>query len=247
MQIITFLIVTKNSLSYLKNCINSIINQTAKNYLILIIDGASCDGTISYIKKLNNKNIKFISEPDQGIYDAMNKGLNLIESDWIIHLGSDDTLYSNTVLEEINSKAPFSNKLGLVYGSGIMGRKRLKNKFSKKLYFGNCLNHQCVIYNAKLLKKYGYDTTYIVGADYKLNLLLLKSSTASLYIPIIITNYGSEGISSTNLSLARYEEYKVRTEILGVIFGGFINLIKRVKICLSSYFNKFILYIGINN
>jgi putative colanic acid biosynthesis glycosyltransferase len=233
---ITFLIVSKNSLPFLKICLNSILSQSYKNFNILIIDGASTDGTANFLNSISDPRLTFISEKDNGIYDAMNKGINLIETDWMLHLGSDDSLFSPMVLRQIMELFPISKDIDIIYGRGIIGDKIIRNSFSRRLFLGNCLNHQCVIYKTKLLKTYLYDATYKIGADYKLNLQLLKQGTKSLYTPVIITNYGNEGISSSDMDTARKEELRVRSELFG-FFNAF--LLNSIKIIRWKFFSRF--------
>lgn len=226
---ITFLIVTRNSLGFLRNCLDSILSQTDPFFNILIVDGASTDGTSIFLQSISDPRLKYISETDEGIYDAMNKGIDLIQTEWILHLGSDDTLYSPFVMVELNKLLAVSRDTGLIYGRGVIGKRLLINSFTKRLYLGNCMNHQCVIYKSKLLKEYRYDMTYKIGADYKLNLQLLNKGVISKFTPLIITKYGDEGISSSNIFLARNEELRARLEVMGSFWGPIFNALKKLR------------------
>ena len=94
---ISIITVVKNNAKDLENCILSVLNQNYKNFEHIIIDGKSTDGTIDIIKKYNSKIYKWVSEEDNGLYDAMNKGINLATGDIIGILNSDDIFYENAL------------------------------------------------------------------------------------------------------------------------------------------------------
>ena len=100
---LTLITATYNSSQFIESCMNSVLLQTYKNIEYIIIDGASKDDTIEKVTKLasGNEFIKVISEPDEGIYDALNKGVDLATGDIIGFVHSDDFLVSNSVLSDI--------------------------------------------------------------------------------------------------------------------------------------------------
>jgi len=103
--IITIITATYNSVSVLERCIQGVISQTYKNIEFIIIDGNSKDETVAIIKKYSNHIFKWISEPDKGVYDAWNKGIDLATGSWITFIGSDDLLYPDAIqnyVEHIN-------------------------------------------------------------------------------------------------------------------------------------------------
>ena len=98
----SILIATKNSEKYLQRCLDSLRVQSFSEYEIIIIDDLSNDSTAQIVQE-NKELIKyFISEPDEGIYDAWNRGLNYATSEWIIFLGSDDIMLPGTLLKYYN-------------------------------------------------------------------------------------------------------------------------------------------------
>ena len=88
---------------FIEQTIKSILSQTYKNFEIIVVDGKSSDGTIKEIENKKNYFSKYIIEKDNGIYDAMNKGINFIDSDWTIFLNSGDTFFDNSTLFTVNS------------------------------------------------------------------------------------------------------------------------------------------------
>ena len=99
---ISIITVTYNSAKVLKDCINSVINQKYNMIEHIMIDGASTDNTMSILKKNQSHSTKLISEPDRGIYDAMNKGINLADGEIIGFLNSDDFYANNEVLSKVS-------------------------------------------------------------------------------------------------------------------------------------------------
>ena len=97
----------------------SVFAQTFTDYEYIIVDGASTDGTVEWLR--TQSDIRWVSEPDKGIYDAMNKGVQMAKGEWILFLNARDTLFHNEVLQQI---APFlQNEYGLVYGDIVKERK----------------------------------------------------------------------------------------------------------------------------
>lgn len=118
---ITIVIPTYNCEGTIKNAVDSIFNQSFKNVEILIIDGNSTDNTLKALQEYSEKkrNLILYSEKDDGIYDAMNKGLTLAKGEWIYFMGGDDTLYETTTLEKVVEIQKDSNN-NIIYGNVII-------------------------------------------------------------------------------------------------------------------------------
>ena len=130
---ISIITVVKNNKDTIEKNILSLLNQNYKNYEHIIIDGGSEDGTIEIINKYK-KNIKyFISEADNGIYDAMNKGIDIVEGDIIGILNADDYYFSNA-LEIVNNYFKKYNEIDFLFGS--VKKHTLQTGFIPKRYFG---------------------------------------------------------------------------------------------------------------
>src|ERR1043166_6204978 len=98
---ISIITVCYNSERYIKDAIDSVLHQTYKDIEYIIVDGASKDKTVEIIKSYGNRITKFVSEPDKGIYDAMNKGLKMASGDYLGILNSDDFYIDNNVIENV--------------------------------------------------------------------------------------------------------------------------------------------------
>ncbi|MCZ2207565.1 glycosyltransferase family 2 protein [Cylindrospermopsis raciborskii] len=228
-ETISIIIPTLNSYLDLKLCIKSVLEQTYKEKEIIVIDGGSTDSTITYLKQISG-NVKYISGSDGGIYDAMNKGIEIATGEWILFLGDDDRLINEDVLSEVFGKRFISSSVQIIYGDGICGQRILVNSFSWKLLKGNSINHQCIFYRRQaVFAQNRYDTGYLVGADYKLNLLLYKSGFLALKVPILISNFGDGGISQRKIMIGRSEENLARIDTLGFLVGTVLNILVKIK------------------
>jgi glycosyltransferase involved in cell wall biosynthesis len=176
---ITIIIPSFNAETYINHCLESLINQSFKDYEILVIDGLSTDNTLSIVKTFSTQNdrILSISEKDNGVYDAMNKGIEKASGEWLLFLGSDDQLYDNHVLSGMAAILKLSLS-DFVYGNvQIIGDTSwakdgdiYDGEFSREKLFGKNICHQGIFYRRSVFSKLGnYDTDYKTSADWDLN------------------------------------------------------------------------------
>lgn len=202
MPFFSLIIPTYNSAIFLQKAIDSITSQTFSDYEIVFVDGVSKDNTIQLIEDTKRSypgKINYISEPDKGIYDAMNKGIDLAAGEWLYFMGSDDRLFSPDVLEKIYWNIQ-KESTDLIYGN-------VTGESSKKHYVYNTIDlvlsqgihHQSIFYKKAIFDTTGkYDPFFKVAADYHLTLKVFCSSHfKTSYINIDICNYGESGLSST--------------------------------------------------
>tara|TARA_B110000238_G_C15987015_1_gene378592 strand:+ start:53 stop:787 length:735 start_codon:yes stop_codon:yes gene_type:complete len=166
---ISIITVTKNSEKFLEENIESLAKQTYRNFEHIIIDGVSTDRTLEIIKRNSGRITKWSSEPDQSLYYAMNKGLNLCSGDVIGILNSDD-IYFPEALATVN-KYFINNKIDFLFGS-VFKHKLMHGFFPKKIYwtFGFYTTHSVGFFIKKTAQdKIGpYNTKYKWSADYDL-------------------------------------------------------------------------------
>lgn len=203
---ITIITVCYNSESTIEKTILSVASQTYKNIEYLIIDGNSKDTTINIVKSNQHIITKWISEPDKGLYDAMNKGIDLATGDLIGILNSDDTFSTNFVLEEI-AKFHQDNNIDASVGNIIQHKEngrvvRLyssKNWNPKKLKIGFMPPHPSIFFKKDLFTKFGtYDLGFKIGADYELiTRFFLKNNISWKYSNITTTSMLIGGLSSS--------------------------------------------------
>ncbi len=205
MPILSVIIPTYNSEKTIESCLTSLIFQTYQNFEICILDGCSSDETISKAKNICSsfKNLKIISEPDQGVYDAMNKGIDIAQGDWLYFIGSDDELVDINVFTDIFKNSTLK-KYGIVYGNArVLGDTSWGKTGQvydgifniRKLLVKN-ICHQAIFYRKELFQRFGkYNLKYPVCADWEMNIRLF-TKTDSLYLDRIIANFYSGGLSS---------------------------------------------------
>ena len=199
MNRISIITVVYNMVDEIEKTILSIINQTYSDFEYIIIDGASTDGTIDVIKKYEDKISFWISEPDSGIYDAMNKGVSKCTGVYCNFMNAGDCFYDNNVLERIFTKGRTEDVL---HGVTITDKGRITKPIAPKdlslfFFYRTSLGHQATFIKTELLRKYPYDTKYHIVADAKFfieALILNNHSYIALSEKVCI--YDTTGISS---------------------------------------------------
>ena len=172
---ISIITVCYNAVQIIEETILSVINQTYTNIEYIIIDGGSNDGTVDIINKYNDKISYWVSEPDKGIYDAMNKGIEKATGEWVNFMNAGDSFCSLSVISELNREGAFDS-CDLVYGD-VIGKYKIGNRLLKA---GNLKNitktmqfsHQSTFAKCSLMKENLYVLTYRLAADYNFILSL---------------------------------------------------------------------------
>jgi glycosyltransferase involved in cell wall biosynthesis len=221
--LITIITATYNSGKTLEKTFDSILNQRIKDIEYIVIDGSSTDNTVEIIMYYEalfaNKNIdfKWLSEPDNGIYDAWNKGLKLSRGNWITFLGSDDYYSNNKVLNKVsifleqNPDIDWAySKVNLIDKKGKVVRKFKESwrwsKFKKHMY----VPHAGSFHNFSYFKNFGFfDANFKVAGDYEM-LLRKKKNLRTIFIDIETVQMLNEGVSNTNVINAFNEEIKAK-------------------------------------
>jgi glycosyltransferase involved in cell wall biosynthesis len=204
---------TYNSGKTIADTIESIITQNYIDLEYIVIDGNSTDETKEIISSYQNKvNIKLISEPDKGIYDAMNKGVRMATGDIIGILNSDDFYYDDTVLSKVNNIFELNADIDAVYGDLVYVNKDNTAKQTRywkagqyeeeKLDYGWIIPHPTFFVKRDVYEKCEkiFDTSFLLAADYELLLRLLKITKIKVrYIPETLVSMREGGASANNL------------------------------------------------
>ena len=170
---ISIITVVYNRVNTIEQLINSVITQSYPNIEFIIIDGGSNDGTLDIIRKYNSRITKWISEPDTGIYNAMNKGVKLATGDYIEFIGSDDSLVNNDVIKKIvpllNEKTDILSCTEYLVYPREKRQKIYSNDFARnrRKYNGGMVGHAAMFTRKEVLEKYPFDESYKIVADYK--------------------------------------------------------------------------------
>lgn len=195
MPTISIITVCYNAEKEIERTIKSVVSQTYTDKEYVIIDGASKDGTLNIINKYKDNIQKVVSEPDKGIYDAMNKGIKAATGEWIIMMNAGDVFASDTVLEEIFSTQIPEDK-SFLYSDVLMHQG--KNwQVCPMSFKGGALNHQCVIYKKKLHERIGWYivTKKLIVSDYLFFIQVPEEET--LKVDTIIAKYDGGGASTS--------------------------------------------------
>ncbi|CAN5398162.1 glycosyltransferase family 2 protein [soil metagenome] len=219
---VSIITVVYNNNKTIKEAISSVQKQSFKNVEHIIVDGGSTDGTIDAIKASIDKKTVFISEKDNGLYDALNKGIKLATGDIIGILHSDDLFNSTEVISNIVDVF-YKNKVDSVYADLVYVNRQNCDKivrnwksgdFSKsKFLLGWMPPHPTFFVKKEIFSKYGaYDTNFRSAADYELMLrLLYKNNISTYYIQKTLVRMrqgGESNKSIRNRLKANHEDYK---------------------------------------
>ena len=214
LPLISIITVVFNGEKYLEETIQSVINQTYPNVEYIIIDGGSTDGTLDIIKKYEHAIDYWVSEPDRGIYDAMNKGIVLKMGKWVAFLGAGDvyTDYATqTYVNEIWQSEDIeyiSSKIGITKGENFLrtvGCKWDWKIFSKYMNVG----HVGSMHNEQLFKKLGlFDIKYNIAGDYDF-LLRSGDKLRALFIDQVLAYMDAKGVSNSNIKVFK-ETYEAK-------------------------------------
>jgi glycosyltransferase involved in cell wall biosynthesis len=240
--LITIITVVYNDVNSIEETILTVINQTYKNIEYIIIDGGSNDGTTDIIKKYEDRISYWSSEIDKGIYDAMNKGINKSNGEWIIFINAKDSFYSNDILSKINFNLEYDviyGKTNIIYehGNYILSPRSVKYLLKRMIF---C--HQSVFVKRRLLLLYPFDLEYQVASDYNLFYTLYTKNHYFKTENICIANFNAEdGLSAKNLALLLKENLAINKNISAYIAGMIRYKISQfVKFLIPSFYPTFI-------
>ena len=215
MKLFSIITICKNDLDNLKKTVKSVAVQNFKNYEYLIVDGGSNDGSLDYIKSI--RNIEYISEPDNGIYDAMNKGINISNGSYICFMNSGDVFYDKFVLNNIAKEIWKDSKIDFFYGDVVYPsfcQYIIKNpkKILKFLLFRGGICHQSWILKREIYHAVnGFDLSFKVLADYELLLkVIIEKKISYKHIPIPVVKYKGGGFSLSNIKANEKEREIIR-------------------------------------
>lgn len=212
----SIIIPTYNAEKTIENCLKSILNQQYKNYEILIIDGVSNDQTLNIVRSFVNERIKIFSEPDTGIYDAMNKGITIAKGEWLYFLGSDDKLYNDKVLQKIALIAQ-NQEAKVIYGNVLMddtGQLYCGKVNDVEILYKN-ICQQAIYYKNQIFKNQHFDLRFKVFADHDFNLKLFQYDYNQIfYTDLLIANYSNSGFSSKTTDDFSIELNDIRKDFL---------------------------------
>ena len=215
---ISIIVPTCNCAVDLQGMFDSIVCQTFTDYEVIIVDGDSTDGTMEVVyanqSRFPKGCLQFISEPDGGVYDAMNKGIAVSHGEWLYFMGADDRLYDGYCLDNLYAFLDDNTDMVLC---DIHSPKhgRCSSRFSWMTYLRNTIHHQGVVYRRSLFADRGYDITLQVMGDYEMNLYLYKKGCRMRRAGFILAEHLPGGLSGSMRWINYSEETRVRNRYLG--------------------------------
>ena len=246
---LSIITINRNNAEGLEKTLRSVAAQSFREFEYIVIDGASTDGSVEVIKKYEAQfaHLKWVSEPDRGIYNALNKGVHKTTGDYIQILNSGDCLASNDILERMLAALEEAGNPSILYGNMVKcfpdGRKMVDKCFAGQeitmlgMYTGT-LNHDPAYIRRDLFEKYGYyDENLKIVSDWKWYLqAIVLGDEKPQYVDLDVTLFDMTGISETNKKLDKEERDAVLEQLFPRTiladyerFASPIDMIKRLQ------------------
>jgi glycosyltransferase involved in cell wall biosynthesis len=239
---LSIITIVYNNVKDIERTMLSVLNQTYSNIEYIVIDGASSDGTLAVIKKYENKLGRLISEKDNGIYDAMNKGLSFATGDYVLFMNSGDEIYDNTTVEKVFATGDDAD---IYYGETEMFDENWKSLGQRRhqapvafnwqsFKYGMNISHQAIYIKRNLAEP--YDLQYKYSADIDWIIKIAKRSQKIINTNLYVAKYLVGGMSKQKHRESLKERFKIFSHYYGVI----PNVINHVVIAinLAFYFLK---------
>ncbi len=223
----TFSIITVsyNEVKNIQRTLDSIGRQTCHDYELIVVDGGSTDGTVDLIRQYEHNITWWCSEPDRGIYNAMNKGVSHAIGDYLIFMNSGDAFYNNQVLAEVLNRGIHADVIeGYVIRTDKKRRLRERYKDIYVQLFTDTLSHQGAFIKRELLVAHPYDERYKIVADWKLWLeTIILEGRSYAHVDTTIAYVDMTGISSVNVKQRLEEREAVIHELFPPSIVGLIQ------------------------
>jgi glycosyltransferase involved in cell wall biosynthesis len=242
LPLVTVITAVYNAEAVLDKCLESVIHQDYPNVEHIVIDGGSKDGTLDILRRYEDRIALWISEPDAGVYDAWNKGLDLARGTWISFLGADDEYLPGAISAYMNLAREYpaadylSSPIKFLHPDGFsrtFGGPWMWPRFSRVM----CSIHVGSMHRSRLFDQYGrFDTSYRITGDYEF-LLRPQGKLQSAFLPIVSVCMRVGGISDSTAAL--HEAYRAKVETGG---RGWIPAKAELYIALLKYRVKAVLH-----
>ena len=210
--LVSIITVVLNGEEHLNKTLNSVINQTYENLEYIVVDGGSTDGTIDNIKKYEDKIDYWVSEKDNGIYDAMNKGIDLATGEWINFMNVGDELHNHSILTHIFTHHNYQ-EIKVIYGNHELiypgGHPRLvKAGLIKNFWKGEQFCHQSSFVKTSYLKLYKFNHCKKIAADFEFYYKSIQNNAKFKFVDLTVAKFITGGVSDVkriNSILERWE------------------------------------------
>ena len=210
---ISIITIVRNDAPALERTISSVSQQFLKNYEFIIIDGGSVDGTVDVISSHADLVSSWVSEPDQGIYDAMNKGLTHAKGEWVIFLNAGDIFPDDFTLKQLSDGISAVPQAEVIYGDSIAGYGQFqiyrKAGSPAELWKGMFCNHQSMLFRRKLFYHREFRTDLDIAGDHEFVYRIHNEGFTFSYFPIAVVTWHTRGVSNRRQVKSVIERYKM--------------------------------------
>jgi len=245
-MVLSIITVNLNNKAGLLETIESVVTQNFVDYEYIVIDGGSIDGSLEVINKFSKQIAYWISEPDNGIYHAMNKGIAKAKGEWIIFMNSGDIFINNEVVKKVFTR-DINLTTKIIYGNALFkGSNKIERPFplSKSHFLFATICHQSLFVRSELFCHYGkFDLNYIIVSDKEWIMRIYLAKNHFSYINLDICLCDPVGFSSKNIELFVAETKKIEIQYFTSIEIFFFRLRKylqrRLQFSPRSLLNKY--------
>lgn len=214
---LSIITVNLNNRDGLQKTIDSVVSQTFKDFEWIVIDGGSTDGSKELIEQYSDHFAYWVSEPDKGIYNAMNKGVRIAQGEYIQFLNSGDWFWENTVLEEVFSFHPTAeivySDFNFVEKNTVKETRRYPDILSLKEYLDHGICHNSSFFKKHILLDNPYNEDFFISSDIEIYIKAILENHSFFHIPVVLIGYDTTGVSS-NYILGGEESKKIREELI---------------------------------
>lgn len=254
---LSIITINLNNRAGLQKTMSSVLSQTFTDYEYIVIDGGSIDGSVDVIKEHEKKITYWVSEPDKGIYNAMNKGIARTTGDWVCFLNSGDQYFSESAVASAMDSTSFVKDVCPIYFFDYIYSKNDHSSFkisseevdNKSRIFIKGFGHPSTFYKRTMFSQIGlFDESFVISGDRELYLrAIIKYKLAYKYISISVSTFNEGGISTNSKykELLQNEEKAIRKQYFStsenILFGNrlFQNImrVRIIHVMLSTVFN----------
>lgn len=226
MNKLSVITVTYNAEKTLERTLKSVSGQTYPYVEHIVVDGKSEDHTVSLIQKYGNSALKWVSEPDKGLYDAMNKAVTMTTGDYLCFLNAGDTFYTDDTVERMMNSFEAASPPDIIYGETAIVDDSGKFLFMRRLSVPETLSwksfkqgmvvcHQAFIVKKTIFEPYSLD--YRFSADVDWCIRMMKKSRRIHNTHLTLINYLNEGVTTANRKASLKERYRIMVKHYGQV------------------------------
>ena len=244
---LSIITINYNNCEGLKKTIDSVLAQTCNDFEWIVIDGGSTDGSRELLEQHAGRFAFWVSEPDKGIYNAMNKGIDHAQGDYLLFLNSGDWFYNNTSLQRC-----FAHDFNadVMYGDCVFNhadrevKRRFPSELTFELLYRSSLAHCCSFIRREVLAREHYNENYTIVSDYEFWVKLVFAGGSFCHLDEFVSVFDTMGISSTNHDLDRIERKQVLSHYVPAMMAADYDRLKDMEDMLSDSQVKGVLQFG---